>query len=227
MHAPAPRERASSSVEGRRHKASSFGHDPVVGTCGPRTSGASPSVRASLILVLAVVILNGCTATGPSPSPEVSGQASSPSSAGESSGPSEGISSASAIQFVLNDTYTVGDIALVQIENVGDRPYRYRRSVSKHDQYAACPLRYRDGAGREFIIPPGTHCDIVIYGTIKPGETKPLFRWKLDECVRDEWGCVRSKALSPGPYTITGLFKPATSGKRVRAEVSFELLPSQ
>lgn len=184
-------------------------------------------MRTSLITVLTVVILSGCTATGTSPSPtEVSGRASSPSSAGASPVPTEGISSAGAIRFVLNDTYTVGDIARVQIENVGDRPYRYQLSVSERSQYAACPLHYFDGDGREFIIPPGTHCDMITYGTIKPGETKLLFEWKLDECVRDEWGCVRSKPLSPGPYTITGLFKPATSGKSVRAAFSFELLPS-
>jgi hypothetical protein len=184
-------------------------------------------MRASLITVLPVVILSGCTATGTSPPPtEVSGPASAASSTGPPPSPTEETSSAGAIQFVLNDTYTVGDTARVQIENVGDRPYRYRLSVSKGDQYASCPLHYFDGDGREFIIPPGTHCDIITYGTIKPGETKPLFKWKLDECVRDEWGCVRSKPLSPGSYTITGLFKPATSGKSVTADVSFELLPA-
>jgi hypothetical protein len=184
-------------------------------------------MSASLMTVLTVVILSGCTATGTSSSPtEVSGRASSASSVGASVGPTERTSSAGVIQFVLNDTYSVGDVARVQIENVGDQPYRYRLSVSKRDQYAACPLHYVDGDGQEFIIPPGTHCDIISYGTIEPGETKPLFRWKLDECVRDEWGCVRSKPLRPGPYTITGLFKPATSGKSVRAHVSFELLPS-
>ena len=48
-------------------------------------------------------------------------------------------------------------------------------------------MHYSDGDGREFIIPPGTHCYIVTYGTIKPGETQPLFSWKLDECCE---GCV-------------------------------------
>lgn len=41
--------------------------------------------------------------------------------------------------------------------------------------YAACSLRYFDGDGRRFIIPPGTHCDIISHGTINPGQTKPLF----------------------------------------------------
>lgn len=141
--------------------------------------------------------------------------------------PTGGTSTESDIQFVLNDTYTVGDTVHVQIENVGDRLYRYQLSVSDRSQYAACPLHYFDGDGRSFIIPPGTHCDIVTYGTIKPGETKPLFNWKLDECVKDEWGCVHSKPLSPGTYTITGLFKPENSGNTVRASGSFELLPAR
>jgi hypothetical protein len=114
----------------------------------------------------------------------------------------------------------------VRIANVGEGSYRYRLSVSHRSQYAACPLRYFDGAGRSFIIPPGTHCDIVVYGTIEPGETKRLFNWKLDRCVKDEWGCVRSEPLPPGTYTISGRFKPENSGNSVRASTSFELLPA-
>ena len=92
--------------------------------------------------------------------------------------------------------------------------------------YAACRLHYFDGDGQRFIIPPGTHCDLIAYGTIKPGETKSLFKWKLDECVKDAWGCVRSKPLSPGTYTITGAFKRENSGNSASASGSFELLPS-
>jgi hypothetical protein len=167
-----------------------------------------------------VVLASSCTATK-----EGSPSAASPAGSSLSPVPTEGTSSAGPIQFVLGDTYSVGETAHVQIENVGDRSFRYRLSVSRRDQYAACPLHYSDGNGREFIIPPGTHCAIVTYGTIKPGETKPLFNWKLDECVKDAWGCVRSKPLSPGTYTITGLFKSENAQNSVRASGSFELLP--
>jgi hypothetical protein len=92
--------------------------------------------------------------------------------------------------------------------------------------YAACRLHYFDGEGRRFIIPPGTHCDLIAYGTIKPGETESLFKWNLDECVKDAWGCVRSRPLSPGTYTITGAFKPKDAGNSVSASASFELLPA-
>ena len=92
--------------------------------------------------------------------------------------------------------------------------------------YAACRLRYSDGTGRRFIIPPGTHCDIIAFGAIEPGGTKLLFKWELDECVKDEWGCVRSEPLSPGTYTITGLFRPEDTGESVSASASFDLLPA-
>lgn len=185
-------------------------------------SGVSTVMKILLAVASAVVLVSSCTGSkegSPSPSSRAAGSGLSPI-------PSDGTSSEGQIQFVLGETYTVGDSARVQIENVGDRSYRYRLSVSKRSQYAACPLHYFDGDGREFIIPPGTHCDIVTYGTIEPGETKPLFKWMLDECVKDAWGCVRSKPLPPGTYTLTGVFKAATSGKSVRAAASFELLPS-
>jgi hypothetical protein len=203
----------------------SFRHDEIVGTQRVR-EGVYPLVRASLVSLLAVLTLNGCTAARTSiSSAEASGGAPSSSSATSPPLPTDGAPSG-PIRFVLADTYAVGDTARVRIDNVGDRPYRYRLSVSRRDQYAACPLHYFDPEGREFIIPPGTHCDIVAYGTIKPGETKLLFRWKLDECVRDDWGCVRSKLLAPGTYTISGRFKSASTGNSARAESSFELLPS-
>jgi len=195
----------------------------MIGVVG--TPSIAPGVSMAMKMILlavtsAVVLASSCTSTKEeSPSP------ASPAGASLSPAPTEGTSSAGPIQFVLHDTYTVGDTARVQIENVGDRPYRYRLSVSDRSQYAACPLHYFDGDGRSFIIPPGTHCDIVAYGTIKPGETKPLFDWELDECVKDAWGCALNKPLSPGTYTITGLFKPQNSGKSVRAADSFELLP--
>ena len=179
-------------------------------------------MRTSLV-ALFLVTLSGCTATGTSPSQAESSspvQPPPPSSVAASPLPTGGTSTESAIQFVLNDTYTLGDTARVQIENVGDRPYRYQLL------YAACRLHYFDGDGRRFIIPLGTHCDLIAYGTIKPGETKSLFKWKLDECVKDAWGCVRSRPLSPGTYTITGAFKPKNLGNSASASGSFELLPS-
>ncbi|MPZ16030.1 MAG: hypothetical protein GEU73_16685 [Chloroflexi bacterium] len=76
-------------------------------------------------------------------------------------------------------------------------------------------MRYFDESGRRFIIPPGTHCDIIAPDEIGPDETVTLFKWDLDECVKDEWGCVKAKHLAGGTYTIRGWFPEAKGGNRV------------
>lgn len=108
----------------------------------------------------------------------------------------------------------------MKIQNVGDAAYRYQMI------YEACRLSYFDPSGRKFIIPPGTHCDIVMWSEIRPGETKFLFEWKLDECVRDAWGCAKSKPLALGTYTIRGRFPSLTGGTPAEVEATFEIVPS-
>ena len=117
----------------------------------------------------------------------------------------------------MSDVYAPGERAVVRIENVGDVTYRYQ------PLYQACFLTYFDSEGREFIIPPGTHCDILSWAPIRPGETKRLFAWDLDECTKDVWGCSRSRPLDPGIYTMQGIFKPLDEGSRVRARATFEI----
>lgn len=102
----------------------------------------------------------------------------------------------SDIQFILNDTYNVGDTVEFKIKNVGILPYEYEAP------YEACRVQYFDETGRKFIIPPGTHCDIVMSQYILPGQTKKVFTWKLDECIEDNWGCGKSAPLKPGKYTL-------------------------
>jgi hypothetical protein len=122
------------------------------------------------------------------------------------------------ILFRLDDTYSVGQKIDVAIANVGTRSYLFEF------YYQACFLSYFDSAGRRFIIPPGTHCDIRGKEIIRPSETKQLFTWRLDECVKDRWGCVRSRTLPPGTYTIRGRFKPKAGGTAVRAEATFQIV---
>jgi hypothetical protein len=124
------------------------------------------------------------------------------------------------IAFVLDDTYGFMDTIEVRITNRGDRAYEYNSTG-----YEACNLTYRDDTGRDFIIPPGTHCDLVAIERIKPGQTVTLFEWKLDECVKDNWGCVKSEPLKPGTYTIEGRFKPAEGGAPAHADATFEIVP--
>jgi hypothetical protein len=127
-------------------------------------------------------------------------------------------SSVGPIRFVLSDRYRAGESIDVVVENVGNRAYVFQSF------YQACFLSYVDSSGRRFIIPPGTHCDLRAWETIRPGERKKLFRWSLDECVKDDWGCVESRPLQPGVYTIQGRFKPKSAGTPARAETSFRII---
>jgi hypothetical protein len=124
------------------------------------------------------------------------------------------------IAFVLDETYGFMVKIEVRITNRGERAYEYNSTG-----YEACNLTYRDETGREFIIPPGTHCDLVAIEQIEPGQTATLFEWNLDECVRDNWGCVKSESLKPGTYTIEGRFKAADGGAPAHAEATFEIVP--
>jgi len=110
------------------------------------------------------------------------------------------------IQFVFDELYRVGELIQVKIQNVGQVPYFYNGA------FAACELSYLDASGREFLIPPGTHCDLVEYAEIRPGEIVMLFEWDLSECIEDQWGCVRSQPLPAGTYTIQGTFHTSPEG---------------
>ena len=132
--------------------------------------------------------------------------------------PSEPASGPVPIRFVLGDSYTAGKTVDVVIENIGKRPYVFQ------SYYQACFLSYFDSSGRRFIIPPGTHCDLLAEETIRPGERKKLFSWKLDECVKDQWGCVKSRPLPPGKYTLKGRFKPKAGGPPARVETTFTIV---
>jgi hypothetical protein len=121
------------------------------------------------------------------------------------------------IVFVLQPEYTVGETVKVKIRNVGTKTYLYEYF------YQACFLTYLDDSAREFIIPPGTHCDILSETELAPGETVTLFTWDLDECTRDAWGCQESRALAPGFYTIKGSFEGKDGGDATSAEITFQI----
>jgi hypothetical protein len=165
-------------------------------------------------LVFLALVAAGCTKSSPGREPTTSQTLSPVPSSSPTAIPR------SDIRFLLDDSYTIGDRVAVQIENVGDVAYRYQAL------YQACFLSYLDSKGREFLIPPGTHCDIRAIVTIQPGQTKRLFMWDLDECIKDQWGCVKSGPLEPGTYTIRGTFRPVAGGRPARAEVTFEIQPS-
>ena len=133
-------------------------------------------------------------------------------------GPTNG--SSGPIRFLLADRYAKGETVNVLIENVGTKTYLFQL------YYQACFLRYFDSTGRRFIIPPGTHCDLLAEEAIRPGERKKLFTWSLDECVKDRWGCVKSRALPSGTYTVKGHLKPKAAGAPALAEATFTIVPA-
>lgn len=42
--------------------------------------------------------------------------------------------------------------------------------------------------------------------------------------MKDEWGCLESRPLPPGTYTINGRFKPKAGGTPVRVETTFRIV---
>lgn len=172
-----------------------------------------PLMSLQIVVAAAAALLTACAGLAGSetrplagPTPPGSPTGGSPAGAGD-------------IAFVLDATYEVGEHIEVRIVNNGSRPYLYNSTG-----YQACDLTYRDGAGRKFIIPPGTHCDLVAMEQIGPGETVTLFEWDLDECTKDRWGCVEEELLPPGTYTIEGTFRAADDGSRTHAGAGFRIV---
>jgi hypothetical protein len=170
--------------------------------------------RSVVRWAVAVALLSsGCTGDGttaadpPTSTPSPRG---SPTPSPRPTGP---------LAFVLARSYVAGMTVPVRLHNDGDVGYEFNPS------YEACDLTYRDEAGRKFLVPEGTHCDLISTEVVRPGKTVTLFEWDLDECTKDEWGCMRDRPLPPGTYTISGRFRPAGGGRPVRAEATFAIAP--
>jgi hypothetical protein len=146
------------------------------------------------------------------------GASQRPEGSAATTGPEEPESGSAPIRFVLGDSYEAGETIKIVIQNIGTRAYVFQ------SYYQACFLSYFDSSGRRLIIPPGTHCDLLAEDTIRPGERRKLFTWALDECVKDNWGCAKSRPLMPGTYTIKGRFKPKHAGPRAQAEATFTIV---
>lgn len=123
----------------------------------------------------------------------------------------------SPLVFVLDRPLHEGGKTRVRLRNRSDKAFVY------NPYYEACQMVFRDGTGRKFLVPEGTHCDLVAREKVEPGETVTLFRWDLDECVKDEWGCAKARDLPLGKYSMRGWFKPAGGGDRVRVTEVFRI----
>ena len=123
------------------------------------------------------------------------------------------------IRLELDQTLRQGQTAAIRIANSGNRAYLYEAF------YPACyNLKFFDSAHREFTIPPGTHCDLISRLEVRPGEERTLLSWRLDECVKDNWGCVKSERLPPGIYRLEGTFRRSDGGAVARPMIEFQIL---
>ena len=119
------------------------------------------------------------------------------------------------LEFVMQDNYALGQNIEIKIRNNGTTSYVY------NDYYPACiNLRFYDDSQKarqiesfggfielppgEFIIPQGTHCDLISASEIRPGEEVVILTWSQLECVKDFWGCGESVPVKAGKYTIVG-----------------------
>lgn len=129
-----------------------------------------------------------------------------------------------AVVFVIDASYHPGETVSLQVRNVGNRTY------AVNPDYEACAIWFYTDEGRPFVIPQGTHCDLVGYRPIVPGETVFLFDWSLDECAHGARECAQRSPLPPGTYHLRGAFHPwrseyeADRGNVTRPGVSFRIV---
>ena len=120
-------------------------------------------------------------------------------------------------EFLLKKVYSIGDTMEVNLKN------NSQDTIIYNTFYAACNLHYFDSNNREFLIPPGTHCDLVNESELFPGQTITLFKWDLSECTKDNWGCVEKSPLPRGQYKIVGVFKNKENSKEYEVSAFFEI----
>ena len=155
-----------------------------------------------------------------------------PATVGGTTPEEEPATSQSPIEFVMEDTYALGQDIEIKIRNNGTESYVYS------EYYPACRnLEFYDGSQQArqlerlsgivelspglFIVPEGTHCDIANESQIKPGEEVALLTWSQHECVKDKWGCIESVPVKAGRYTIVGRF-PESKGSSEPNALSFQ-----
>lgn len=106
------------------------------------------------------------------------------------------------LRLMLDKPLEEGGRTRVRLRNTSNATYIY------NPYYEACDMVYRAlPSRRKFLVPEGTHCDLAGREKLGPGETVTLFRWDLDECIEDNWGCSRARDLAPGRYLMKGWFK--------------------
>ena len=206
-----------------------------------RMKGLAAILGIAALMVVVAACGNGATPASPETiTPDI------PPPTAISSGTT---ASDSPIEFVMEDTYALGQDIEIKIRNNGTESYVYS------EYYPACiNLEFYDGSQEArrlerlsgivelppglFIVPEGTHCDIANESQIMPGEEVVLLIWRQHECVRDNWGCAENVPVEAGKYTIVGKFPESEEssdpnalsfekGDQTVAEWSFTIGPSE
>lgn len=125
------------------------------------------------------------------------------------------------IVFNMKDRYRLGEIIEIRLRNQSVADTYYYQSV-----YPACyNLKFFDGSTErhaypyadpvpearfllpgQFVIPKGTHCDIIVEEPLGPGQEVLLLAWDQQMCTKDRWGCIEGVGVARGDYRILGEF---------------------
>jgi serine protease inhibitor len=174
-------------------------------------------LKIGIVPILATVLL--LVACGPAEDPSTPSPTATAPPGGEPSPPV----AAGDILFEMEAEYQRGEPVEITIRNYSDTPYYYQ------SYYPACynlkffddsPERraypYADPSSEErlllpgqFIVPQGTHCDLISEESLGPGQTVVLLTWDQQMCIQDRWGCIESLPVEPGKYRVRGEFSQA------------------
>jgi len=130
------------------------------------------------------------------------------------------------ISFNMKDEYRLGEPVEIGIRNGSDGDYYYQST------YPGCfNLKFFDGSNvirpypnaepartqiyllpGQFVVPEGTHCDLIAEQPLEPGQSVALFTWGQHICIKDRWGCMESLPVESGEYLVQGEFSNVKGG---------------
>ena len=183
-----------------------------------------------MIAIASLTLTLGLAACGAGEEPPTSNTTVTGAQVGETSP----LASGGDIALDMEEEYLLGEPVEIVIRNNSKANYYYQ------SQYPACSnlhffddsqqsraYPYANPARKErilspgrFIVPGGTHCDILNEKTLKPGESVALFTWDQQMCIKDRWGCLESVPVEPGEYLIRGEFSRVAKVVGFRAKQS-------
>ena len=109
-------------------------------------------------------------------------------------------SSDSPIEFVMKDSYALGEPIEIGIRNNGHESYSYT-------WFPGCPTLRFYGAGGPSAFDTSSHCDQIVTEDIRPGEEADLGTWRQYQCVAGNFSeCYQTCLVRPGRYGVVETF---------------------